>query len=201
MKMKNKLITFSNFEKVKDYIISIRSNKMLHSITEANLKILLNEIFPDAHPISEANVNGGRIDLIYYIPPLNESIHFEIFATESQVINDLRLLEQSKSKIKISILIDKEIDLNVSEKYFKKRPSNPFPSINLSNLFLESKVINFKNELAKILDNSFLNNNIKLNNIFTPLREEYLKTRKNKLSISKLKFVKPFVCKFKSFIT
>ena len=62
--MEGKLISFSDFKKYKDYIISIRRKKKLHSITEKNLEILLKDLYSESYAISEINVNGGRLDLI-----------------------------------------------------------------------------------------------------------------------------------------
>jgi len=138
---------------IKEYILENRSKKKLHSIAEKNLKILLKEVNPNSFPVSEISVDGGRVDLKYYLPPLNKNIHFEIFASKTRVPQDLRLLEQSKSEVQITILIDKEIDPSVSSEYFRKRPINPFPSINLSELFVESKLNDFKSKIKDIIKN------------------------------------------------
>ena len=95
----DQLRLFSNFEDYKDFVLSNRKEKLLHSFSEENMRILLKEVYPESHPVNESNVDGGRIDLIYYFDALGHTIHFEIFASYSTVIKDLRLLEQSEFDI------------------------------------------------------------------------------------------------------
>ncbi len=142
---------FSDFKVYKDYIKLNRKKNLLHSIAEQNLRIILKEICPESHPVNESNVNGGRVDLIYYFDSIGHSIHFEIFASYSTVIKDLRLLEQSMFDIQVAILIDNEIDPSVSKKYFKEKPTNPFPFFNLSQIFMETKIEDFKREIGNLI--------------------------------------------------
>lgn len=151
--MKKNLKLFSNFKEFEKFILENRSKNKLHPVAENNLKILLKEIYPESHPISESNVDGGRVDLIFYLQPLNYNVHFEIIASKSRVTQDLRLLERSKSDIRIAILIDIKIDPSVSTEYFRKRPYNPFPSYKLSDIFLTSKIAEFKDNIKKIIKN------------------------------------------------
>jgi len=145
------LITFMDFKIYSNYIKSNRKKNLLHSIAEQNLQIILREICPETHLVNESNVNGGRVDLIYYFDSTGHSIHFEIFASYSTVIKDLRLLEQSGFDIQVAILIDNEIDPSVSKKYFKEKPTNPFPFFNLSQIFMDTKIENFKREVSNLI--------------------------------------------------
>lgn len=70
------------------------------------MRILLKEIYLETYPMNESDVDGGIVDLICYFDALNHTIHFEIFASYSTVIKDLRLLEQSEFDIQVAILID-----------------------------------------------------------------------------------------------
>jgi len=148
----DKLILFPNFKDYTDYFTpGSWEKKHLHSIAEQNLRIILKEIYPESHPVNEINVDGGRGDLIYYFDSEGHSIHFEIFASYGTVIKDLRLLEQSEFNIQVAILIDEEIDPSVSKKYFREKPINPFPCFNLSQIFIESKIDDFKREIGNII--------------------------------------------------
>ncbi|MEJ2251966.1 MAG: hypothetical protein P8Y97_20185 [Candidatus Lokiarchaeota archaeon] len=112
----------------------------------------MSSLFPGTTPVGEINVNGGREDLNFFIPPSNKKLHFEIFASSSQVPQDLRLLENSKSDLQIAILIDKEIDSRISELFYRKKPAKPFPSFYLSELFLEQRIRKFKIEVKKLVE-------------------------------------------------
>lgn len=154
--MSKESVRYSNFKEFKYEILKIRKERKLHSISEENLKNILLEIYPGTYSVCETNVNGGREDLNFFIPPLNYKVHFEIFASKSQVPQDLRLLENSKSDLQIAIIIDKEIDPKVIEEYYRKKPDNPFICFKLSELFLEESIEEFKDTLkekiSEILD-------------------------------------------------
>lgn len=140
---------FLDFEEYKDFVLSNRQKNKLHPLAEPNLQYILKEIYPESHPISEINVDGGRVDLLFYFSPLH-SIHFEIFASEGQVNKDTLLLIRSPSDIQIAILIDDEIDSRVSKKFFRTNPDS-FIHFNLSQIFMESKINDFKREIGNII--------------------------------------------------
>ncbi len=145
------LNTFLDFKIYSNYIKSNRKKNLLHPIAERNLQIILKEVCPESHPVNESNINGGRVDLVYYFDSTGHSIHFEIFASYSTVMKDLRLLEQSEFDIQVAILIDNEIDTSVSKKYFKEKPTNPFPFFNLSQIFMDNKIETFKREISNLI--------------------------------------------------
>ena len=149
--MNEDLKTFLDFKIYTNYIKSTKKKNLLHSIAEQNLQIILRRICPESHPVNESNVNGGRVDLLYYFDSAGHSIHFEIFASYSNVIKDLRLLEQSEFDIQVAILIDDEIDPSVSKKYFREKPNNPFPFFNLSQIFMDTKIETFKQEISNLI--------------------------------------------------
>lgn len=167
----DQLRLFSDFEDYRVFVLSNRKKKMLHSLSEENMRILLKKIYPESHPVTECNINGGRVDLIYYFDALGHTIHFEIFASYYTVINDLRLLEQSEFDIKVGILIDDDIDPSVSKKYFRKRPTKPFPFLNLSQIFMGSKIDDFQRDVVKII-NAF---QLRPDSDITDLRKSFLR--------------------------
>lgn len=142
---------FSDFNAFTDFVVSNRKKKDLHPVAEENLRIFLKEIYPESHTVNESNVNGGRVDLIFFFDSLQHTIHFEIFASYSTVVKDLRLLEQSEFDIQVAILIDEEIDPSVYKKYFRERPTKSFPFFNLSQIFIESKIDDFKRGVSNII--------------------------------------------------
>lgn len=98
----------------------------LHSAVETRLKHLLDLTFPDSKSISEVGgVLGGRNDLIQFFYS-GRRVVFEVFASQSQVPQDLRLLEQCDAQVKIAVLLDWDVDRQVSTELFRKRP-NHFP--------------------------------------------------------------------------
>ncbi|MCP6718690.1 MAG: hypothetical protein KJI71_00475 [Patescibacteria group bacterium] len=145
------LDTFLDFNIYSNHIKSNRKKNLLHSIAERNLQIILKDVCPEYHPVNESNVNGGRVDLIYYFDSIGHSIHFEIFTSYSTVIKDLRLLEQSEFDIRVAILIDDEIDPSISKKYFREKPINPFPFFNLNQIFMDNKIETFKREISNLI--------------------------------------------------
>ena len=126
-----------NFE---DWILKNRKAKRLHGIVEDRLVAILTKIFPDYHPVKEAQgLAGGRNDLILF--EFNgRKVLFEVFASHTQVTRDLRILDRTKADVKIAVLIDKKIDSRIIEKFFKENPEDNYPYIFVGELFIESKI-------------------------------------------------------------
>ena len=131
----------SNNPEFREFIKAVRKDKRakrLHSRVEKRLSELLERLCPDSRPVSEvAGVLGGRNDLIQFFPN-GRRVVFELFATVSQVPQDLRLLEQSVANVKIAILLDREIDPKLSIEYFHKKP-NHFPFVWLSDVLMPER--------------------------------------------------------------
>src|SRR5260370_3346480 len=112
--------------------------KRLHSWVEERLVRLLKRLYPDSCPVPEVvGVLGGRNDLIQFFQN-GRCVVFELFATVSQVPQDLRLLEQSSAVIKIAILLDEQINPKLAREYFRKKP-NHFPYLWLSHVLLPQR--------------------------------------------------------------
>lgn len=194
------LDTFLDFNIYSNHIKSNRKKNLLHSIAERNIQIILKDVCPESHPVNESNVNGGRVDLIYYFDSIGHSIHFEIFTSYSTVIKDLRLLEQSEFDIQVAILIDDEIDPSVSKKYFREKPINPFPFFNLNQIFMDNKIETFKREISNLIKTFKLSMKsevvgsdlmptrlVKSFRVFSPSKKDLLDLDDINYSIAKLK--------------
>ncbi|MFV9646256.1 MAG: hypothetical protein ACNYWU_10570, partial [Desulfobacterales bacterium] len=82
---------------------------------------------------------GGRNDLMLF--EFNgRKILFEIIASYSQVSRDLRILDKTKADIKIAVIIDKEVDKCVFEKFLKENPEDNYPFIFIGELFKKSNI-------------------------------------------------------------
>jgi hypothetical protein len=136
-----------NFSKMK----SLRKEKKLHSIILDELKKILVKYFPEYIPISEIQgLAGGRNDLICF-KYNSQKILFEIFATASQVSRDLRLLDKTDADIKIAIIIDKEIDNKVIEKFLRENPENNYPYFFMSMITNQTNNTRFVAKLREII--------------------------------------------------
>ena len=125
---------------LKGAFVSIKRAKKLHSLAERRLASLLAEAYPEGISIPEpGEIPGGRSDLAYYFQS-GFYVVFELFATISQVPQDLRHLEQSNANARIAILTDKFLDEGrIHLEYFRKRPRDPFPWIDLSDVLVIEK--------------------------------------------------------------
>src|SRR5687768_11633902 len=115
-----------DWQSYRQQILALRQERRLHSAVLARLRELLHVAFPEASAVSEVNATlGGRNDAIQFFHDGRRTV-FELFATASQVPQDLRLLEQCEADARVAILVDREVDSKVSDEFFRKRP-NHFP--------------------------------------------------------------------------
>ena len=134
-----------------DNIIKLRKKKLLHSYVLRELIMIINTYFPKYEPIAEIQgLAGGRNDLIAF-KYNTRKILFEVFATASQVSRDLRILDNTISDIKIAIIIDKEIDKKVIDKFLRENPEKNYPYLFISQILDKSKIINTINILRDII--------------------------------------------------
>jgi hypothetical protein len=118
-----------------DWIRAIRKGKELHNYVENRLKEILSKILPEYHAVKEPQaLAGGRNDLMLF-EFSGRKVLFEIFATKSQVSRDLRILDKTKADVKIAIVIDKEIDPKVFERFIRENPEDNYPFIFVGELF------------------------------------------------------------------
>lgn len=120
----------NNFQDYIKWVKDAKKRKILHKEVEKRLASLLSKIYPDSYQVAEVSgIPGGRNDLMQFSFS-GRRVVIELFFSPSQVPQDLRLLEQSGSDIKIAVLLDDAIDPNLSKEYFHKKP-DPFPFLDL----------------------------------------------------------------------
>jgi len=129
--------SFQTFDELLQAFPDLKRKRRLHPIAEKRLALLLQDIYPDEYSIAEpGEIPGGRSDLAFYFGSGRYAV-FEVFATISQVAQDLRHLEQSNAQARIAILTDPALDGGkIFEEYFRKRPRDPFPWVKLSDVLI-----------------------------------------------------------------
>ena len=148
--------SFQSFDELSKAFPDLKRKKRLHTLVEKRLALLLKDLYPGAHPITEpGEIPGGRSDLAFYFGSGRYAV-FEVFATVSQVAQDLRHLEQSNAQARIAILTDRALDDGrIFEKYFRKRPRDPFPWLKLSDILVVENEANAKEQLKQCIDEAF----------------------------------------------
>lgn len=117
-------------------MMRLKRAHQLHPAVEKRLTLLLKELYPNDHIVSEiGGILGGRNDLMQFSSS-GKKIVFELFASPSQVPQDLRLLEQSIAEVRVAILLDPEVNQKLSDEYFRKKP-DPFPFIWVKEVMVE----------------------------------------------------------------
>ena len=118
----------------------LRKAHKLHDRVESRLVEIFEKIMPDYHPIKEPQaLAGGRNDLILF-EFTGKKVLFEVLATLSQVSRDLRILDKTKADVKIAVIIDKEVDKKVFDKFLRENPEDNYPFIFIRELFDPSLV-------------------------------------------------------------
>jgi len=181
-------------------IIKYRKNKLLHSIVLRELSMIINKYFPKYEPIAEIQgLAGGRNDLIAFKYNARKVL-FEVFATASQVSRDLRILDKTISDVKIAIIIDKEIDKKVLEKYLRENPENNYPYLFISQILDKSKIVNtirllrdiiYKNDKDELLE--MINKKVSYKEFVNRCNEENIKILKSPINISDATFKNIFI--------
>jgi hypothetical protein len=189
-----------NMTDILNEIIKFRKNKLLHSTVLNELTIIINRYFPKYEPIAEIQgLAGGRNDLIAF-KYNTRKILFEVFATASQVSRDLRILDNTISDIKIAIIIDKEIDKKVLEKFLRENPENNYPYLFISQILNRSKIVNtinvlrdiiLKNDKDEILE--IINKKISYQEFVNRCKEENIKILRKPLNILDVTFKNIFI--------
>ncbi len=128
-----------------------RKSRTLHNSVETRLTAILSKILPDYHAVKELlGLAGGRNDLMLF-EYSGKKVLFEIFASKSQVTRDLRILDKTKADIKVAVLIDKEVESSVFEKFHKENPENNYPYIFIGDLFGKSSIVDTALKLKQII--------------------------------------------------
>lgn len=112
-----------------EFVLDLRRRNCLHSYVEACLIEMCKALFPEFHPLKEVQgLAGGRNDLMLY--QFNgQKILFEIFGTASQVSRDLRILDRTQADVKIAVVIDKDVDPKVFDRFLRENPETNYPFI------------------------------------------------------------------------
>ena len=129
--------SFQTLDELAEEFSRLKREKKLHPLAQERLATLLQDIWPDGYPkLEPGEMPAGRSDLAFSFPDGRYAV-FEIFATVSQVPQDLRHLEQSNALARIAILTDPALDDgDIYREYYAKRPRDPFPVINLSDILV-----------------------------------------------------------------
>lgn len=125
-------------ERYIQWVKKSRKAKKLHTYVEERLIQILSVILPDHHAIKEPQgLAGGRNDLMLF--EFNgRKVLFEVFASKTQVSRDLRILDKTRADVKIAVIIDKEVDSSVFEKFIKENPEDNYPYLFTGELFEQS---------------------------------------------------------------
>lgn len=160
------------------WIKAIREAKLLHTVVEERLIHVLSNIVPEYHPVKEIQaLAGGRNDLMLF-EFSGRKVLFEIFASRSQVSRDLRILDKTKADKKIAIIIDKDVDKGILDKFLMENPEDNYPYLFIGELF-EQNLIECSLKLRELIlgdeDAKFLRilrSKIKLHDFFEMCRQE-----------------------------
>lgn len=148
--------SFQTLDELSAEFSRLKREKKLHPLAAERLATLLQDIWPDAYPKPEpGEMPAGRPDLAFYFPSGHYAV-FEIFATPSQVPQDLRHLEQSNAQARVAILTDPVLDNGkIYKEYYRKKPRDPFPVLNLSEILVAEKETETKEKLKDYIDTAF----------------------------------------------
>jgi hypothetical protein len=119
------------------WIANLRKAKHLHTTVEDRLVALVSQALPEYLPVKEPQgLAGGRNDLLLFDFRGRKAL-FEIFASQSQVSRDLRILDKTHAAVKISVVIDREVDAKVWDRIQKENPETNYPYLFIKELFLK----------------------------------------------------------------
>lgn len=120
------------------WIAEQRKAKLLHTTVEDRLVAVLSHALPEYLPVKEPQgLAGGRNDLLLF-DFRGRKVLFEIFASHSQVSRDLRILDKTDAAVKISVVIDREVDSRVWDRIQKENPESNYPFLFIRELFLHA---------------------------------------------------------------
>lgn len=137
-------------------IKALRKAKTFHTFVEERLSKICMSLFPDFHPIKEIQgLAGGRNDLLLF-EFSGRKVLIEIFGTASQVSRDLRILDNTKADVKIAVLVDREVDPKVFERFLRENPENTYPFLFVGELVREGLVEEGRLKLHQLVTRSEL---------------------------------------------
>ncbi len=109
-----------------NYIKRLRAAKELHRVVQDQVAALMKAASADFLSIREVyGLAGGRNDLLSF-DYSGKKVVVEIFASVGQVSRDLRILDNTKANVKIAVIIDREVDAKVFDKFIRENPENNY---------------------------------------------------------------------------
>lgn len=127
-------------ERYKDTILGLRHKYKLHEFVEWALKRLIDSKFENRFSIQpeKYGISNGRIDMALYHTP-RTIIHFELIATCSNghVFRDTTSLLASRADEKLAILIDEDLDPEVTRNFLKAIPDGQIKFVFLREALLD----------------------------------------------------------------
>jgi hypothetical protein len=144
-----KLRELQDSSRYADVILSLRHVKDLHPFVEWRLAELLKRAYPGLHSQPEKwGVSSGRIDLAAYVNT-RCVLHYELIASASNnhVFRDTTSLLVSRADEKLAILIDSDVDKEVSDAFFAAIPNGEIEWVYLREVLLMERETQFIAEL------------------------------------------------------
>lgn len=133
-----------------ELIKRLRKERKLHDFVEERIIKILNHITPELHCFKEIHgLRGGRNDLLA-VEYNGRKVLFELFASQSQVSRDLRILDKTEADVKIAIIIDKEVDEKVFNRFYREN-TDDYPFLFINELFIKENLPKSTLKLIKLI--------------------------------------------------
>jgi len=121
-------------------IADLRRRKQLHTVVENRIMELASRVAPEFYPAKEPHgLAGGRNDLMLF-DFSGRKVLFEVFATAGQVSRDLRILDKTRADVKIAVVIDREVDPRVLDRFLRENPESNYPFIFVSEFLADQPI-------------------------------------------------------------
>jgi hypothetical protein len=122
-------------------VLELRKKRKLHDFVQWILMGTINNAFGQNFSVQpeKYGISNGRIDLALFHTP-RTIIHFEFIATcqNGHVFRDTTSLLGSRADEKLAILIDKDVEPDVADNFFKAIPDSQVPHIFLRQVLLNA---------------------------------------------------------------
>lgn len=121
-------------------IADLRRRKQIHTVVETRIAELTSRPASRFYPVKEpCGLARGRNNLIFF--DFNgKKIPIEVFAIAGQVSRDLRILDKTSGDVKIAVVIDREVDTRVLDRFISENPENNYPFVFVSELLPDQPI-------------------------------------------------------------